>query len=701
MVRGTGVLPQGYRSCFLLDHIGEVNMSTHVPVVRPERRLCLAVLATVIAAAFVGLVASPASAIIWRVSKNHYLSYAGIVGKSHPSNVAPPSRARNASQFDAINSNLDYSGGPVMPSSVNYVLVWEPANWTHNFDEGTQNGQTEYCGVANSQGTFTQPCLGYQAGLSQFFTDLQDSSGSTNSSDAVSTQYNDSQGHWAGGPSPGDYSATYGGLLTDTDPYPSGDCPGAPPGGVCLTDAQIQTELQKFLSAQGEPAGSMTHEYFLVTPPDVTSCMGQAQGVWQCAGNVVPGTGVKQVFCAYHSMTATAGHYIYANIPDLNLVVGCDPYSSSSPSGHSADDCSSDICIWNQSTSEGVVSAISHEHNESLTDPEPNNAWTDWGSQTGGEIGDKCNNDSLDDPNLVADRSGGYDNVAAYWPTVTPYNEVLNGHFYLIQREWSNDGEQCLDGWSAQSKSFPAPTFVVSGRSGTTLQFNASASCTGNAACPSGSQYVWQFNDDVTPGDTPQNATQESSSPTISHTFPKGGAYTVALTVMGPTGLSRGTAQTVHVYAVPAVAIGARGIALAGAPIHFSSQGTTHDPSLTIRSYLWRFGDGATSSAANPTHTYGRAGTYTVSLTVTDSQGQSASRAGSLKIGASCRVPSLRGKTLSAAQSAIRAAGCSVGKVSKTGRKRRHSKLVVKSQSPAAGSLVPKGTAVKLTMVWK
>lgn len=53
--------------------------------------------------------------------------------------------------------------------------------------------------------------------------------------------------------------------------------------------------------------------------------------------------------------------------------------------------------------------------------------------------------------------------------------------------------------------------------------------------------------------------------------------------------------------------------------VSFSSAGS-NDPDGTISSYLWDFGDGNTSTAANPSHAYSSAGTYSVSLTVTDNQ---------------------------------------------------------------------------------
>ena len=54
---------------------------------------------------------------------------------------------------------------------------------------------------------------------------------------------------------------------------------------------------------------------------------------------------------------------------------------------------------------------------------------------------------------------------------------------------------------------------------------------------------------------------------------------------------------------------------------HFSSLGS-FDPDGDTLSYLWKFGDGTTSTQANPVHVFSNAGAYVVELTVSDSQTQ-------------------------------------------------------------------------------
>ncbi|MBU2502286.1 PKD domain-containing protein, partial [bacterium] len=76
------------------------------------------------------------------------------------------------------------------------------------------------------------------------------------------------------------------------------------------------------------------------------------------------------------------------------------------------------------------------------------------------------------------------------------------------------------------------------------------------------------------------------------------------------------------------IAVNQDPVAVAGGPyggekgvaVSFTSAGS-YDPDGSIVSYLWAFGDGGTSTAAHPGHTYTTTGTFTVTLTVTDDQG--------------------------------------------------------------------------------
>lgn len=70
----------------------------------------------------------------------------------------------------------------------------------------------------------------------------------------------------------------------------------------------------------------------------------------------------------------------------------------------------------------------------------------------------------------------------------------------------------------------------------------------------------------------------------------------------------------------PVVHINGPYTAVEGVPVSFSSAGS-YDSDGSIAIYNWNFGDGTSSSLANPSHTYISASNYTVSLSITDNQG--------------------------------------------------------------------------------
>lgn len=71
-------------------------------------------------------------------------------------------------------------------------------------------------------------------------------------------------------------------------------------------------------------------------------------------------------------------------------------------------------------------------------------------------------------------------------------------------------------------------------------------------------------------------------------------------------------------------------------PVNFSSAGSS-DPDGDPITYAWNFGDNSTSTQANPSHTYSVAGTFTVTLVVSDNRGGSGQT--SLQIRAGNQAP--------------------------------------------------------------
>jgi endonuclease I/PKD repeat protein len=124
--------------------------------------------------------------------------------------------------------------------------------------------------------------------------------------------------------------------------------------------------------------------------------------------------------------------------------------------------------------------------------------------------------------------------------------------------------------------------------------------------------WLWNFGD---------GATSTLASP--SHAYAAGGAYTATLTVTDNGGAQASDTSPVTITApnvAPVAQANGPYSGMRGANIAFSSAGST-DSDGTITAWLWNFGDGATSTLANPTHAYATAGSYTATLTVTDNSG--------------------------------------------------------------------------------
>ena len=58
-----------------------------------------------------------------------------------------------------------------------------------------------------------------------------------------------------------------------------------------------------------------------------------------------------------------------------------------------------------------------------------------------------------------------------------------------------------------------------------------------------------------------------------------------------------------------------------GAPLEVQFTGSNSTDDIGIVSYLWNFDDGTTSTEVDPIKTFATAGTYIVTLTVTDAEG--------------------------------------------------------------------------------
>ena len=139
------------------------------------------------------------------------------------------------------------------------------------------------------------------------------------------------------------------------------------------------------------------------------------------------------------------------------------------------------------------------------------------------------------------------------------------------------------------------------------------------------SSYAWTFGDGSTGTGVKPN-----------HTYAKAGSFPVTLTV---TDDRAGTGNVSHTVAVTNTAPTAAFTTVTnGLTATFDGSGST-DPDGTVNSYAWTFGDGSTGTGVKPNHTYAKAGSYPVTLTVTDNAGGSAAKTATVTVQAANAKP--------------------------------------------------------------
>jgi hypothetical protein len=353
-------------------------------------------------------------------------------------------------------ANLPYGGGRVMHSNRTHLIFWEPAGTGLGFDHS------------------------YISLLERFLRNVAADSHRPTNVYGLTGQYSDSGGIAA-------YSSSYAGTIIDRDPFPGNGCSepstGPPGWSRCVSDGQVVSEIEHVVAVHHLPTGGRDI-YFLVTPDGLGSCFGSGPNNCALGGAAASG------YCGYHN-----------NSPDGRILFSLIPYTAIA--GH----CQSDNPRPNGSPADPTISDLSHEHNETVTDPY-GDAWID---SSGNEDGDLCI--ASFGPNLGATAGGAY-------------NEVIHGGHYYLQEEWSNNDGGCAARDESVRVSWGA--HVIHGRS---VAFSASASDSDGGIVA----FDWFFGD----GDGHHHR--------ATHTFRRAGSHRVVLRVVDSSGNYALSSRTVRV----------------------------------------------------------------------------------------------------------------------------------------------------------
>jgi hypothetical protein len=415
-------------------------------------------------------------------------------------------RAKGAVNF----APLQYHGGPVLHSSDSYAIYWDPA--------GAYRGD-------------------WKRLINRYFQDVGAASRSLGDVFAVDTQYTDGSGSAAN-------QSTFRGGYTDENPYPTSENCTDAAMLACLTDQQIQAELQRVISSGALPGATGPAVYYLLTPPGVTVCT-DSGGSGNCSDSTAPAKSPPNGICGYHSVInpSSVNPVVYAVQPwvagDAGLLI--ESLVPLVTSGTSTDvlACQAGVAPlgepnqlqglnpfgnYAEGLADVIINDLSVEQDNVVVDPLLN-GW--YQSATAAEQSDMCRWNFGPPPETAPSE----DDKTHAAPLT---NETINGDHYFVQ--WAFDSTELTSGrgywcWSGVSLEphFTAPNPVNSGDvvgfDGTESLLTLQAAHQGLPADEpfSAPVYEWNFGD----GTVVSGANQASQF----HTYLYGGTYDVTLTV--------------------------------------------------------------------------------------------------------------------------------------------------------------------------
>ncbi|MGC9308863.1 MAG: PKD domain-containing protein, partial [Thermoplasmatota archaeon] len=214
----------------------------------------------------------------------------------------------------------------------------------------------------------------------------------------------------------------------------------------------------------------------------------------------------------------------------------------------------------------------------------------------------------------VSYKLNGYDSS---WITTSDssksYTDLADGSYTFQVRATDAAGKSTISSksFTVDTNTPPTASFTYSPSGPTDLD---AISFTSTSTDTDGDivNYTWSFGDGT-----------KAYGATATHAYEDNATYTVKLTVEDDKGdTDTETKQITVANEPPTAVIRTEPAEKAGIDEEILFNSTlSSDEDGTIASYAWDFGDGNTSTLANPTHAYEEGGDYTVTLTVTDNDG--------------------------------------------------------------------------------